>query len=202
MTASTVNDSSAVRGTKILWVFARWSGGFTRYPSGELCSRSAGINPSSTSLSLNRSRTQRPSVRGRVVNVFRVSDSESPNSRTKYTPLISRRSIEITVPAVFSTSTLPSCTICAGDTYPETESRSIFRTITFLWVDGIAVCHPETDILSPPKDLGEPRRLRRVFGDAQNGRLARVRIDSRTFPPISPGIRLGSSQNVNCVLFS
>src|SRR5579863_8188982 len=116
ITASTVSDSSAVRGTKIRCVFERWSGGLTRNPSGVVCVRSAGIRPSSTSLSLNRSRTHSPSDRGRDVNVLRVSDSESPNSRTKYTPLISRRSIEITVPEVFNSSSLPSLTNCAGDT--------------------------------------------------------------------------------------
>ena len=47
------------------------------------------------------------------------------------------RSIEITVPEVFSNSSLPSCTNCAGDTYPETVSRSILRTITFLCVEGM-----------------------------------------------------------------
>jgi hypothetical protein len=38
---------------------------------------------------------------------------------------------------VFRTSTLPSFTNAVGDTYPDTESRSIFRTMTFLCVEGI-----------------------------------------------------------------
>src|SRR5579864_6801634 len=125
-------------------VLERWSGGLTRNPSGVVCVRSAGISPSRISLSLNLKRTHSPSERGRLVNVLRVSDSESPNSRTKYTPLISRRSIEITVPEVFKSSSLPSCTNCSGDTYPETVSRSILRTITFLCVEGILLsCHPQ-----------------------------------------------------------
>src|SRR3974390_684430 len=111
-----------------------------------VCVRSAGMSPSSISLSLNRSRTHNPSDLGREVKVFRVSDSESPNSRTKYTPLISRRSIAITVPEVFSNSSLPSLTNCAGDTYPETESRSIFRTMTFLCVEGMKTWRWTSDL--------------------------------------------------------
>jgi len=83
ITAITVRDSKAVRGTKIRCVLERWSGGLTKYHSGIAWRRSEGMRPSRTSLSLKRRRTQRPSERGRVVNVLRASDSASPNSRTK-----------------------------------------------------------------------------------------------------------------------
>ncbi len=98
ITASTVSDSRAVRGTKIRWVFDRRSGGLIRKPSAVVRLRSFGIMPSSTSLSLNLRRTHSPSVRGRVVKVLRLSESESLNSRTKYTALMSRRSIATTLP--------------------------------------------------------------------------------------------------------
>src|SRR5439155_10659674 len=80
ITASTVSDSSASRGTNIRCVFERRSGGLIKNPSPIVSERSFGIMPSSTSLSLNFRRTHRPSVRGRLVKVLRVSDSESPNS--------------------------------------------------------------------------------------------------------------------------
>src|SRR5215469_10903199 len=159
-----------------------------------VCVKSEGINPSSTSLSLNCSRTHKPSARGRDVNVFLINDSESPNSRTKYTPLISRKSIAITVPEVFSTSTLPSLTSCVGDRYPETESRSIFRTITFLCVEGMerqrsvngglwieGMVFPSSHFPLPSSHCSLPS-------------------DSRIFPRQTCGIRLGSSQNINLVL--
>jgi hypothetical protein len=57
-------------------VFERWSGGFTRKPSCIFCVRSAGMRPSRISLSLNRSRTHKPSERGREVKVLRVSDQK------------------------------------------------------------------------------------------------------------------------------
>src|SRR5579872_5949393 len=72
ITARTVNDSRAVRGTKTRWVLERKSGGLTRKPSAILRERSLGIMPSSTSLSLNLSFTHNPSVRGRVVKVLRL----------------------------------------------------------------------------------------------------------------------------------
>src|SRR5207249_6808336 len=84
ITASTVRDDSALRGTKIRWVLDRRSGGLIRNPSAVVSERSLGIMPSRTSLSLNLSLTQSPSVRGRLVKVLRLSESESPNSRTKY----------------------------------------------------------------------------------------------------------------------
>ncbi len=77
-------------------------------PSLPSCTRSLGIMPSMISLSRKRSRTHSPSVRGREVNVLRASDSVSPNSRTKYTPFTSRSSMATTLPAVFSSSILPS----------------------------------------------------------------------------------------------
>src|SRR5260221_599100 len=64
-------------------VFERRSGGFIRNPSAGFCVRSLGKMPSITSLSLNFRRTQRPSVRGRVVKVLRSIRSVSENSRTK-----------------------------------------------------------------------------------------------------------------------
>ena len=83
ITASTTSDSSALRGTKILCMFERKSGGLIRKPSAVVRLRSLGIMPSRTSLSLNLSLIQSPSVRGRLVKVLRLSSSESPNSRTK-----------------------------------------------------------------------------------------------------------------------
>src|SRR2546422_6156983 len=49
ITASTVSDSSASRGTKIRWVFERRSGGLIKNPSPIVSERSFGIMPSSTS---------------------------------------------------------------------------------------------------------------------------------------------------------
>src|SRR5215467_8027814 len=94
--------------------------------------------PSRISPSLNFRRTQRPSLRGRLVNVLRLKLSESANSRTKYTPFMSVRSIATTFPAVFKTSNLPWWTKLAGATYPLSVSRSILRTMTFLWVEDIS----------------------------------------------------------------
>src|ERR1022692_4304033 len=48
---------------------------------------------------------------------------------------MSRRSMATTLPDVFSSSSLPCTTKLAGATKPLIESRSCFRTITFLWVD-------------------------------------------------------------------
>src|SRR5271163_4441805 len=66
ITAITVSDVSASRGTKTRCVFERRSGGFSRKPSAGFWVRSFGRMPSIMSLSLNFRRTQRPSVRGRV----------------------------------------------------------------------------------------------------------------------------------------
>jgi hypothetical protein len=52
-----------------------------------------------------------------------------------------------TLPEVLSSSSLPSTTKLAGVTWPLTESRSCFRTITFLWVEGIG-----------PEALSKPAR--------------------------------------------
>ena len=78
MTARTDIEEIALRGMKTRWVFERRSGGLIRNPSEVFCVRSLGIMPSMVSLSLNFNRTQRPSVRGRVVKVLRVRSSESP----------------------------------------------------------------------------------------------------------------------------
>src|SRR5437763_5188727 len=93
--------------------------------------------PSRMSLSVNLSRTHRPSVRGRVVKVFREEPLESEKSRTKSTLLISAKSIRMTLPDGFNSSSLPSTRKLAGATYPLSESRPIFLTMTFLWVEGM-----------------------------------------------------------------
>src|ERR1039458_4166927 len=45
-----------------------------------------------------------------------------------------------TLPEVLSNSSLPSTTKLAGATNPLIESRSCFRTITFLWVEDMGSC--------------------------------------------------------------
>jgi hypothetical protein len=50
---------------------------------------------------------------------------------------MSRSSMLTTLPAVFNISNLPSFTKAPAATNPFTESRSIFRTTTFLCVEGI-----------------------------------------------------------------
>src|SRR5690349_18822570 len=69
--------------------------------------------------------------------------------------------MRMTVPEVLSTSTLPSLTNWVGETYPETESRSILRTMTFLCVEGIfesgLSARPQTSDLSPQLCCGSPK---------------------------------------------
>src|SRR5579872_1041521 len=80
--------------------------------------------------------------------------------------------MRMTVPLVFRTSTLPSWMNWVGETYPETESRSILRTITFLCVEGIekrvTSCQSAT---SEIQYRCEPnaRLLRRETSDASLG---------------------------------
>src|SRR5689334_8797634 len=50
---------------------------------------------------------------------------------------MSRRSMPTTFPLVFKSSSLPSWTKLAGARYPFTVSRSVLRTTTFLWVEGM-----------------------------------------------------------------
>src|SRR5437016_11105449 len=140
--------------------FDRRSGGLIRKPSAVVILRSFGISPSRISPSLNLIRTHSPSDRGLVVNVFLERESESPNSRTKNTHLMSATSIATTFPVVLSNSSFPSRTKCAGATYPFTVSRSTFGTITFLWVEGMKAS--DHQVISGPNvgqlTAGDPDR--------------------------------------------
>src|ERR1035438_5872149 len=100
-----------------------------------------------------------------------------------------------TLPEVLSSSSLPSTTKLAGATKPLTESRSCFRTITFLRVEDMG-------------QKGFPKRFRQSHPFAKNANEWGTRregvpsLDSRTFPRTSERLCLRSSQTVNVVLFS
>src|SRR5258708_22940738 len=109
------------------------------------CVSSLAIRPSRMSLSVNLSRTHKPSVRGREVKVFRPVLGASLKSSTKSALLTWARSIRTTLPEGFSNSSLPSTTNLAGETYPLRESRPVLRTMTFLWVEAMAEIDSRTD---------------------------------------------------------
>src|SRR5271166_702379 len=108
---------------------------------------------------------------------------------------MSRRSMATTLPEVLSSSSLPSTTKLAGATKPLTESRSCFRTMTFLWVEDIG-------------HKGFPKRFSTIHPFAKNAnewgtrREGLPRWDSRTFLVNSGRLSVHSSQTVNVVLFS
>src|SRR4051812_33388810 len=92
-----------------------------------------------------------------------------------------------TLPEVFNNSTLPFTTKAFGATNPLTESRSSFRTTTFLWVEGIGLRLPHE--VAQFREAGPASPLS-MFRHSKSGwtRVLRPVLnlrDSRIFHPLA-----------------
>ena len=136
MTASTVSDSRAVRGTKMRWVFERWSGGFTRNPRAWL--DKVGGHESFEDFAIFEAQAHPETFRARAGSKRlarkRLGVAEFAH---KIDSLDLAQVDGDNRPRGVQQFELAFMDELRGETYPETESRSILRTITFLCVEGM-----------------------------------------------------------------